>query len=79
MGRYTIESGRVDDGIRVILNGHVIGHQELGEPGLQLPLSYAEPGRVNTLVVILQDNAARHKYVRDLAFYEDGVMVGIAE
>ena len=40
------------------------------------PLTGAVPGQVNTLLVILMDNAMWEKYVTDLAFYRDGVMVG---
>jgi hypothetical protein len=73
-GRYTIASGVVDDGIRVMVNGETLGHLEYGESG-SWPLTGAVAGQVNTLVVILQDNAAVEKFLVDLAFYKDGVMV----
>ena len=38
-------------------------------------LTDAIPGQVNTLLVILEDNAMWEKYVYDLTFYKDGVMV----
>lgn len=73
--RYTISSGPVDDGIRVIVNGEILGELTYNQSG-SWPLTNAVPGAVNTLVVILMDNAMWEKYVNDLAFYKDGVMVG---
>ena len=73
--RYTIASGPVDDGIRVIVNGAILGELTYNQSG-SWPLTNAVPGQVNTLVVILMDNAMWEKYVNDLAFYKDGVMVG---
>ena len=72
---YTIESGNVDDGIRVIVNGHILGHQKLGQSSGAWTLEYAVPGAVNTLVIILVDDAAVHKYVRGLGFWHDGALV----
>ncbi|MFZ5475593.1 MAG: hypothetical protein ACOZNI_02355 [Myxococcota bacterium] len=71
---YTIASGMVDDGVRVMVNGEVLGHLEYGQSG-SWPLTGAIPGQVNTLIVILQDNAEIEKFLVDLAFYRDGVMV----
>ncbi|MES2639229.1 MAG: hypothetical protein V4850_07085 [Myxococcota bacterium] len=73
--RYSISSGPVDDGIRVIVNGAILGELAYNQSGTW-PLTNAVPGQVNTLVVILMDNAMWEKYVNDLAFYKDGVMVG---
>ncbi len=73
--RYSISSGPVDDGIRVLVNGEVLGELTYNQSG-SWPLTNAVPGQVNTLVVILMDNAMWEKYVNDLAFYKDGVMVG---
>ncbi len=72
--RYVINSGSVDDGIEVIVNSAILGQISLGESG-SWPLTNAIPGQVNTLVVILMDNSEVEKYVNDLAFYRDGVMV----
>ena len=71
---YTISSGVVDDGIIVMVNGNLLGHLEYAQSG-SWPLTGAVAGEVNTLVVMLQDNAAVEKYLVDLAFYRDGVMV----
>ena len=72
---YTIETGRVDDGIRVLVNGHILGHQKLGEAGGRWTLEHANPGAVNTLLVILVDDAAVHKYLRGLGFWHEGSLV----
>jgi hypothetical protein len=71
---YEITTGTVDDGILVIVNGEILGNAILGSGG-SWTLDHALPGAVNSLVVILMDNAAVDKYVNDLAFYRDGVMV----
>lgn len=71
---YQITSGVVDDGIEVIVNGAILGQISLGSSGAW-PLDNAVTGDVNTLVVILMDNSEVDKYVNDLAFYRDGVMV----
>lgn len=73
--RYEISTGRVDDGVRVLVNGEIVGELTYGQSGAWA-LDNAVPGRVNTLIVILMDNAMWEKYVYDLAFYRDGVMVG---
>jgi hypothetical protein len=72
--RYSISSGSVDDGLLVIVNGEILGNLYLGQTG-NWPLSNAVPGQVNSLVLILMDNAQVNKYAHDLAFYRDGVMV----
>ena len=72
---YSISSGAVDDGILVLVNGEILGNLLLGETG-SWPLTNAHAGEVNSLVVILMDNAQTDKYLVDLAFYRDGVMVG---
>jgi hypothetical protein len=71
---YTISAGDVDDGIRVIVNGEILGELTYGQTG-SWPLTNAIAGQVNTLVVINEDNAEIEKYIYDLAFYKDGVMV----
>ncbi len=72
--RYTISTGLVDDGIRVIVNGAILGELTYNQTG-SWSLANAVPGAVNTLVVILEDNARVEKYIYDLAFYKDGVIV----
>lgn len=71
---YSISSGTVDDGIQVMVNGAILGRIELGESGAW-PLSNAVAGDVNSLVIILVDDSMYDKYISDLAFYRDGVMV----
>ena len=72
--RYEISSGVVDDGIQVMVNGEILGRIKLGESG-SWSLDNANPGEVNTLVIILVDDSEYDKYVHDLAFYLDGKMV----
>jgi hypothetical protein len=71
---YEISSGSVDDGIQVMVNGAILGRITLGQSGAW-PLSNAVAGQVNTLIIILVDDSAVDKYIHDLAFYRDGVMV----
>ncbi len=71
---YEISSGTVDDGIQVMVNGSILGRIKLGESG-SWPLSNAVAGQVNTLIIILVDDSRVDKYIHDLAFYRDGVMV----
>lgn len=72
--RYTIASGSVDDGIQVMVNGSILGQLKLGQSG-EWALDNADPGAVNTLIVILADDSASNKYIHDLGFYKDGVFV----
>lgn len=71
---WSVTTGLVDDGVRVIVNGEVLGDLEYGQTG-SWPLRNAVPGTVNSLVVILQDNAAVERFVTDLGFWHDGMMV----
>lgn len=72
--RYAITMGTVDDGVQVMVNGEILGNVTLGNSG-SFALDNARLGEVNSLVVILMDNAAVDKYVYDLAFTRDGVIV----
>lgn len=71
---YTISASEVDDGVQVMVNGEILGRLALGESG-SWPLDNATAGAVNTLVVVLVDDSARQRYLHDLAFTLDGVMV----
>lgn len=71
---YEVSTGAVDDGVLVLLNGEIVGDVILGSSG-RWTLTMARPGEVNSLVVILMDNAAVDKYLVDLAFYRDGAIV----
>lgn len=73
---YRVTTGAVDDGIEVIVNGEIVGYQPLGTASGDWGLGdHLNPGDVNTLVVILADDCAVDKYVNDLAFWRDGVIV----
>ncbi len=72
--RYEITSGFVDDGIQVMSNSQILGRLILGSSG-SWPLDNAWPGEINQLIIILADDSASLKYVHDLAFYRDGVMI----
>jgi len=72
---YSLESLSVDDGLRIIVNGHIVGHQKITEPSGTWALEHAIPGAVNSLLVILVDDAAVHKGITSLAFWHDGVLV----
>jgi hypothetical protein len=74
-GAYTIETGPVDDGVRVLVNGHILGHQKLSDAQGQWTLEHATPGAVNTLLVILVDDAAVYKYLVGLGFWHEGALV----
>ncbi len=72
---YEVSTGTVDDGVRVIVNGTVLGDVILSGSGRFSLAGVGVPGAVNTLAVILMDNAAVNKYVNDLAFWRGGVIV----
>jgi hypothetical protein len=55
--------------------GEVLGDILLGNSGRWSLDGVGVPGAVNTLAVILMDNAQVDKYVYDLAFLKDGVIV----
>ncbi len=74
--RYEVSASSVDDGIQVMVNATILGHMGLGESPTSWSLaSVGRPGEVNTLVVILADDSRSARYLTDLAFYKDGVMV----
>lgn len=73
---YTVQAARVDDGIQVMVNGEILGHMLLSSSATSWSLAdVGRPGEVNTLIVILVDDSRTNRYLRDLAFYRDGVMV----
>ena len=71
---YTISVGEVDDGVQVMVNGEILGRVTLGNSG-EWPLDNATPGALNTLVVILVDDSAAARYLQDLGFTHEGVML----
>jgi len=73
---YTVQADSVDDGIQVMVNGQIIDHMLLGAAPTSWSLAdVGRPGEINTLIVILVDDSASMRYLRNLAFYRDGVMV----
>jgi len=73
---YEVSAGAVDDGIEVLVNSEILGHMSLGAASTSWSLAdVGRPGEVNTLVVILVDDSRVDRYLRNLAFYKDGVMV----
>jgi len=73
---YSVQANRVDDGIQVMVNGAILGHMLLGASPTSWSLAdVGRPGEVNTLIVILADDSRSNRYLHDLAFYRDGVMV----
>jgi hypothetical protein len=73
--RYTVATGQVDDGIRVLVNGQILGELTYLQSGSWSLAGAAVPGQVNTLLVILEDNARVEKFIYDLGFFKDGVFV----
>jgi hypothetical protein len=75
-GLYTVQADAVDDGIQVMVNGQIIDHMLLGATPTSWSLAeVGRPGEINTLVVILVDDSASMRYLHNLTFYRDGVMV----
>jgi len=72
---YEVSVGTVDDGIQVMLNGEILGHQKLGTGSGRWNLSAADPEERNTLIVILVDDSAHHKYIHDFSFLRNGVII----
>lgn len=73
--QYTVSTGAVDDGIQVMVNGVIEGRQLLGEAGGNFTLTAASASARNTLIVILVDDSAVDRYLYDLAFLRDGVVM----
>lgn len=73
--QYTVTTGPVDDGIQVMVNGVIEGRQLLGEAGGNFTLTAASASARNTLIVILVDDSAVDRYLLDLAFLRDGVVM----
>jgi hypothetical protein len=74
--RYEVSASAVDDGIQVMVNSQIMGRMNLGAAPTRWSLAdIGVPGSVNTLIVILVDDSASMRYLNELAFYKDGVMV----
>jgi hypothetical protein len=73
-GLYEVALDDVDDGVRVLLDGEVLGEVTYGNAG-RWGLSGLATGMVHTLLVVLQDNASVDKYVTGLRFTRAGVIV----
>ena len=73
--RYTLLIDDVDDGARVLLDGDVLGGLLYGQGG-SWNLAGRASGRLHSVLVIVEDNAAVDKYVLGLRFLRDGIPVG---
>lgn len=73
---YRLDTGPVDDGIEVMVNGSILGFLRLDEGGDSWSLGeHIQLDSRNTLIVILADNAERNKYIQDMAFWRGDIMV----
>ena len=62
--------------LQVMVNSQILGRMNLGAAPTRWSLAdVGTPGSVNTLIVILVDDSASMRYLNELAFYKDGVMV----
>jgi hypothetical protein len=70
---WRLTTGRVDDGLLVLLNGVYVGHLTLQETGdFALPVV---PGETNSVALILVDDSAVDRYFEDVALTRDGALV----
>ncbi len=75
-GLYHLDTGPVDDGIEVMVNGAILGFLRLDEGGDSWNLEdHIRLDARNTLIVILADNAERNKFIQDMAFWRGEIMV----
>ena len=73
---YAVGADAVDDGVQFMVNGHILGHMYLhSEPQHWSLHEVGRPGEVNTLIAILVDDSRSHRYLNNLRFTRDGVMV----
>ena len=73
---YRLQTGPVDDGIQVIVNGEILGYLRLDGGGDSWNLGPTiRLGARNTLLVTLVDNALNNKFIQDMAFYRGEIMV----
>jgi len=73
---YRLQTGPVDDGIQVIVNGSILGYLRLDGGGDAWNLGpYIRPDERNTLIVTLVDNALNNKFIQDMAFFRGDIMV----
>jgi len=82
-GEWSITVGSVDDGIEVLVNAHIIGFMKLNEANGVFDLDtdidgntgVLQSGIQNVIIIILVDDSAVDKYIRNLVFTYDGVPV----
>jgi len=73
---YRLQTGPVDDGIQVIVNGNILGYLRLDGGGDSWNLgSIIRTDARNTLMVTLVDNALNNKFIQDMAFFRGDIMV----
>jgi len=73
---YRLQTGPVDDGIQVIVNGTILGYLRLDGGGDSWNLGpHIRTDARNTLMVTLVDNALNNKFIQDMAFFRGEIMV----
>jgi hypothetical protein len=73
---YRLQTGPVDDGIQVIVNGSILGYLRLDGGGDSWNLGpHIRTDSRNTLMVTLVDNALNNKFIQDMAFWRGDIMV----
>lgn len=75
-GLYAVGADAVDDGVQFMVNGQILGHMFLhSEPRSWSLVDAGRPGEINTLIAILVDDSRSHRYLTNLRFTRDGVMI----
>ena len=73
---YAVGADAVDDGVQFMVNGEILGHMFLHSPPQHWSLhEVGRPGEVNTLIAILVDDSRTNRYLNNLRFTRDGVMI----
>ncbi len=75
-GTVYLNVGRVDDGLAILCNRHIIGYRDLGEHSTKHDLNVDIDGKagvlsegINTLVLILVDDSRDWKIIKDVYLY----------
>jgi hypothetical protein len=73
---YAVGADAVDDGVQFMVNGQILGHMYLHSPPQHWSLhEVGRPGEVNTLIAILVDDSRTNRFLTNLRFTRDGVMI----
>ena len=86
-GQWTIDVEAVDDGIEVMVNAHIIGFMKLNEANATFDLDVdrdgitgvLQPTVENVIIIILVDDSAVDKYIRNLVFAYDGIPIQMGQ